>query len=32
MIPEAFASAHDFAGLLTVVGFLLAFMLSKSSV
>jgi ZIP family zinc transporter len=29
MIPEAFAEAHDFAGLVTVVGFLAAFTLSK---
>ena len=29
MIPEAFAHAHDFAGLITVVGFLVAFALSK---
>ena len=29
MIPEAFELAHDFAGLITVVGFLLAFGLSK---
>jgi ZIP family zinc transporter len=29
MIPEAFESAHDFAGLITVAGFLAAFMLSK---
>jgi ZIP family zinc transporter len=29
MIPEAFADAHDFAGLITVVGFLCAFILSK---
>ncbi len=29
MIPEAFAEAHDFAGLITVVGFLAAFALSK---
>ncbi|HYY96381.1 MAG TPA: hypothetical protein VE713_17890 [Pyrinomonadaceae bacterium] len=31
MIPEAFAEAHDFAGLITVVGFLLAFVLTKLS-
>ncbi|MBA3883601.1 MAG: ZIP family zinc transporter [Chthoniobacterales bacterium] len=31
MIPEAFAEAHDFAGLITVVGFLVAFVLSKLS-
>lgn len=30
MIPEAFEDAHDFAGLITVVGFLSAFVLSKS--
>lgn len=29
MIPEAFEEAHEFAGLITVVGFLLAFVLSK---
>ncbi|MDB5792716.1 MAG: family zinc transporter [Massilia sp.] len=29
MIPEAFEEAHDFAGLVTVVGFLSAFSLSK---
>lgn len=29
MIPEAFNEAHEFAGLITVVGFLLAFVLSK---
>lgn len=29
MIPEAFASAHDYAGLITVAGFLAAFALSK---
>ena len=29
MIPEAFESAHDYAGLITVVGFLAAFALSK---
>lgn len=29
MIPEAFAVAHDFAGLITVAGFLVAFALSK---
>jgi ZIP family zinc transporter len=29
MIPEAFAEAHNFAGLVTVVGFLAAFTLSK---
>jgi ZIP family zinc transporter len=29
MIPEAFEDAHDFAGLITVIGFLSAFALSK---
>lgn len=29
MIPEAFAAAHEFAGLVTVAGFLAAFALSK---
>jgi ZIP family zinc transporter len=29
MIPEAFDEAHDFAGLVTVLGFLAAFALSK---
>lgn len=29
MIPEAFESTHDFAGLITVFGFLAAFVLSK---
>jgi ZIP family zinc transporter len=29
MMPEAFADAHDAAGLITVVGFLAAFVLSK---
>lgn len=29
MIPEAFEQAHDFAGLITVLGFLAAFILSK---
>jgi len=29
MIPEAFAEAHEFAGLITVVGFLLAFAMTK---
>jgi len=28
MIPEAFAEAHNFTGLITVIGFLLAFVLS----
>ena len=27
MIPEAFAETHDFAGLITVIGFLIAFVL-----
>ena len=29
MIPEAFAETHEYAGLITVLGFLTAFMLSK---
>jgi ZIP family zinc transporter len=29
MIPEAFAATHDFAGLITVCGFLVSFALSK---
>ena len=29
MVPEAFDEAHEFAGLITVVGFLVAFVLSK---
>jgi zinc transporter, ZIP family len=29
MIPEAFEEAHDFTGLITVIGFLLAFVLSR---
>jgi ZIP family zinc transporter len=29
MIPEAFEEAHDFAGLITVAGFLAAFILTK---
>jgi ZIP family zinc transporter len=29
MLPEAYEYAHDFAGLITVVGFLAAFVLSK---
>jgi zinc transporter, ZIP family len=29
MIPEAFEEAHDFAGLITVIGFLVAFVLTK---
>jgi zinc transporter, ZIP family len=32
MIPEAFAEAHDFAGLVTVAGFLAAFVLTKLEV
>lgn len=31
MIPEAFHEAHDFAGLITVAGFLIAFVLTKLS-
>ncbi|PSM31289.1 ZIP family zinc transporter [Haliangium sp. UPWRP_2] len=31
MIPEAFSEAHELAGLLTVLGFLLAFVLSKTT-
>jgi ZIP family zinc transporter len=31
MIPEAFAEAHNFAGIITVLGFLAAFVLSKLS-
>lgn len=31
MIPEAFEVAHDFAGLITVLGFLIAFALSKAT-
>ncbi|KQQ97359.1 ZIP family metal transporter [Massilia sp. Leaf139] len=31
MIPEAFEEAHDFAGLITVLGFLAAFALSKTA-
>jgi len=31
MIPEAFDTAHDFAGLITVLGFLSAFVLTKLS-
>lgn len=30
MIPEAFETAHEYAGLITVLGFLVAFVLSKS--
>ena len=29
MIPEAFSDAHNMAGLVTVLGFLLAFLLTK---
>jgi ZIP family zinc transporter len=29
MIPEAFEKAHNFAGLITVIGFMVAFFLSK---
>ena len=29
MIPEAFEQTHDLAGLITVTGFLAAFILSK---
>jgi zinc transporter, ZIP family len=29
MIPEAFDEAHDLAGLITVAGFLVAFVLTK---
>ncbi len=29
MIPEAFESAHEFSGLITVLGFLTAFVLTK---
>ena len=29
MIPEAFETAHDYAGLITVLGFLAAFVLTK---
>lgn len=31
MIPEAFETAHDYAGLITVLGFLCAFILTKLS-
>jgi ZIP family zinc transporter len=31
MIPEAFETAHNFAGLITVLGFLAAFVLTKMS-
>lgn len=30
MIPEAFEGAHDFAGLITVAGFLVAFVIDKA--
>ena len=30
MVPEAFEEAHEFAGLITVIGFLTAFLLSKT--
>jgi len=29
MIPEAFETAHEYAGFITVAGFLIAFVLSK---
>ena len=29
MIPEAFEETHEYAGLITVAGFLIAFALSK---
>jgi ZIP family zinc transporter len=29
MVPEAYSEAHDFAGLITVLGFLVAFILTK---
>jgi ZIP family zinc transporter len=29
MMPQAFEIAHDYAGLITVAGFLAAFVLSK---
>lgn len=29
MIPEAFEQAHNFAGLIAVLGFLVAFVLTK---
>ena len=29
MMPEAFAEAHDFTGLITVIGFLAAFLMTK---
>ena len=31
MMPEAFENAHDYAGLITVLGFLCAFILTKLS-
>jgi len=31
MVPEAFESAHNVAGLVTIVGFLLAFALSQAT-
>lgn len=31
MIPEAFAAAHNFTGIITVIGFLVAFYISKLS-
>jgi ZIP family zinc transporter len=31
MIPEAFEETHEFAGFITVLGFLIAFILSKNS-
>jgi zinc transporter, ZIP family len=30
MIPEAFEETHNFTGLITVIGFLLAFVLSRA--
>ncbi len=32
MIPEAFAETHNWAGLITVIGFLTAFSLSELAV
>lgn len=32
MVPEAFAEAHDFSGLIAVLGFIAAFMLSKMEI
>jgi ZIP family zinc transporter len=32
MIPEAFESTHEYSGLITVIGFLAAFVLTKSGV